>query len=121
MRTIRTNKKREIILKALADMPVIGRACEKAAIGRRSYYEWIEDDKEFKAETEAAIERGVDRLEEAGYERATRKKNPSDTLLIFLLKGHRKKYSDRVELSDPDGKNPLIPLANALKKAFTDE
>lgn len=94
-RTIRTPEKGEKLLAKLAQGYSVTAACQAEGIGRTGYYAWINDDPEFKAQAEAAIEAGTDRLEDVARRRAM---NQSDTLLIFLLKGRRPdKFKDRLE------------------------
>jgi transposase-like protein len=103
MRTIRTPKKRQIILDVLRAGNSVGAACDKAGIARSAYYDWRRDDSDFMAATEAAIEAGTDILEDVAITRAVRQ---SDTLLIFLLKSRRpEKYREttRHEHSAPGG------------------
>ncbi len=91
-RTRRTPKRRQVILDVLRAGNSVGFACEKAGIGRQTYYDWRHDDPTFMANTEDAIEAGTDILEDVAKDRAVRH---SDTLLIFLLKSRRPdKYRD---------------------------
>jgi hypothetical protein len=113
-RTVRTQEKGEKLLAKLADGYSVTAACKAEGIGRRTYYDWIEADPDFKAQAEEAVDAGTDVLEDAARKRATAYKNPSDTLLIFLLKGRRpEKFKDRVEQrhTDADG-GPLTLVIN---------
>jgi transposase-like protein len=85
----RTPKRTVAILAELSDGKSVAAACRSAGIGRSTYYEWRDEDAEFRALTDAAIEDGTDALEDHAHERAKDKNNPSDTLTIFLLKARR--------------------------------
>ena len=109
-RTTRTIKKRERVVSALEGGASVTSACRLAGIGRTSYYEWRKADEAFAAETDAAIEAGTDLLEDVALRRATTGTQPSDTLLIFLLKARRPaKFRDhhRHELTGSGG-TPLV-------------
>jgi hypothetical protein len=105
-RTTRTTKKdqAETFLTALRKSGNVSAACRSARIGRQRVYERRESDPEFAAAWDVALDEAVDSLESEGWRRArdgTLKpifyegqkcgeiREYSDTLLIFLLKGHR--------------------------------
>jgi len=122
MRSIRTPKTRARFLEALETTCNVTKACRLARVGRRSIYEWRDDDPAFKADWEKSLDRASDLLEEEAVRRAQHGvKKPvfqggkrvgyvqeySDTLMIFLLKGAKpKKYGDRTTLAG-DKENPL--------------
>lgn len=94
-RTKRTPKNEEHFLNALASGLSVTAAAEAAGIGRRTAYEWRDEDDAFRAAWDNAVEAGTDRLEDIAFKRAA---ESSDTLLIFMLKGRRgEKYADRVK------------------------
>lgn len=101
MATQTTLKKRALFLKALGDLPNVARACRKAGIDRTTAYRWRDEDADFAAAWSAAIDAGIERLEEAAHERAL---NTSDVLMIFLLKAHRPdKYRENVHTQHSGG------------------
>jgi hypothetical protein len=110
-RTIRTPEKGDKLLAKLAQGYSVTTACQAEGIGRTAYYAWINDDPDFKAQADAAIEAGTDKLEDVARQRAMKQ---SDTLLIFLLKGRRpEKFKDRVENRHTDGDGgPLTLVIN---------
>jgi len=64
----------------------------RAQMSRATAYVWREEDPEFAAAWDAAVEQGTDLLEDELYNRAM---NGSDTSLIFALKARRRvKYGD---------------------------
>lgn len=114
-RTKRTPEKGEKFLKTLRQTGGnVSRACKAEGIARRTAYDWRNDDADFAAAWDEAVEAGLDDLEQEAYRRAfrgTRKpvyqggklaghvQEYSDTLAIFLLKGGRpNKYRDRQEI-----------------------
>jgi hypothetical protein len=80
---------------ALREHGVIKFACEAAGITRQTALTHKKNDKTFAEDWEAAIEEATDILEKIAINRAAEK---SDALLMFLLRGNRKKYADRREV-----------------------
>ena len=96
-------KQKEVFLKCLANGDSIRSASEQVKVVRQTVYNWKENDEEFAAAWDEAMEAGIERLEDAAYNRAM---EGSDTLMIFLLKAKRPKvYSDkqRLEHTGADG------------------
>lgn len=115
-RTVRTVEKgdwKPIFLRELARVGIVGAACKKAKIGRTTAYKVREEDAEFKAAWDAAVDDAADEMESEAWRRGNKGvlkpiyqggkqvgtvREYSDTLLIFMLKGARpEKYRDRQE------------------------
>jgi len=108
--TIWTPKKRDKFISKLREMPNVSRAARLTVVSRSSAYRLRETDSEFAAEWDAAIEEGVEALEEIAMRRA---KKSSDTLLIFLLKAHKPEmYREQRDLNigGKDGDNVKLEL-----------
>lgn len=136
MRTIRTPQNETAFLDALAQTASVTAACEIAGIGRRSVYEWREEDKEFATRWEAALELGTDALEDEAVRRAREGVNKpvfhrgevcghvreySDTLMIFMLKARRpEKFRDNaaVQVTGKDGAAliPDVPMIEVARR-----
>ena len=124
-RTIRTAERRETLLLALEESANVSKACKKAKISRNAAYQWREEDAEFSAAWDAALDRGTDALEDEAVRRAAEGtlkpvfykgekcgsiREYSDTLLMFMLKARRpEKFKERTE-SQITGKNggPIV-------------
>ena len=118
-----TAKRKKRFLANFAKLGNITYAAKAAGIDRTCHYDWLEKDEKYaerfhSAQEEAAdlleaevLRRGVKGVVEPVYykgEICGRVRKYSDVLLIFLLKGVRpNKFRDRVEVSDPSGRNPL--------------
>lgn len=103
--------KKTAMLTALALTGNVTAAAKKAKVGRRTHYEWVEQDPEYKAAVADAMEEAADLMEEEARRRGADGvlepvfhqgkrcgtiRKYSDTLLIFLLKGARpEKYRER--------------------------
>lgn len=97
-RTVRTPEKGERLLRKLELGYSVSAACRAEGISRSTYYLWRTEDADFAKRADDAVEEGTDRLEDEARKRATAAAEPSDTLLIFLLKGRRpEKYRERHE------------------------
>jgi hypothetical protein len=85
-------------LRALARRGVVSDACRAARVDRTTAYDARRNHPDFAAAWAAALEEAMDALELEAVRRATRRARPSDTLLIFLLKGGRpQKYRERID------------------------
>lgn len=119
-RTKRTPSKKDKFLKSLSTgVPNVSKACKAAAIGRTLAYQWKREDPEFAQQWEDAIENAVDNLEQSAWQRAQRQKDPSDTLLIFLLKGYRsERFKDKAHVEHA-GKVDISNAKNELGELLT--
>jgi len=91
---------------ALRKWGIVRHACEQAKIGRTTAYRWRKKYKTFADRWDDALEDATDSLEMIARARAVRKVNPSDRLLVLLLKAHRpEKFGDtqRHEHTGKDG------------------
>lgn len=132
-RTKRTQERLEKFLTALDKAGGnVSKACEVVDIGRQTAYEWRKDDAQFCVEWDAIVDKHMDALESEIYRRAyegTDKpvfyqgeqcgavREYSDTLAMFILKGHRpEKYRDnvRTEITGKDGGPVRITKAEDL-------
>ena len=114
MNTIRTPKKEQEFLDALADTCNVRHACSVADIARSSAYLWRQEDAEFAKRWDKAVEIGAEALEDEAVRRAREGweepiyyhgtacgtvRKYSDTLLIFLLKGAKpEKYRENAKI-----------------------
>lgn len=93
-------------------------SCEVAGLDRTTAYAWRQENESFKALWLVAIEEAVDQLEAEAWRRGhdgidkpvihkgkitDHYKEYSDRMLEILLKGHRKKYRDKVEVTGEEG------------------
>lgn len=121
-------------LAALRQAPNVSGAAKAAGIDRTIAYDTYRADPAFAAAWDDAIEQSVDRAVKELYRRAIDGvekpvtvagereviREYSDTLLIFLLKSHRREvYGDKVEHSGPKGRDlfPLADVVEALRRA----
>ena len=98
------NKKqrnKELLLEKIKTSPIIQIVCEKSGISRATYYRWRKEDKRFAKEADTALEEGillVNDMAESQLLAAIRNQNM--TAIIFWLKNHHIKYTDKLEVMD---------------------
>ena len=125
--------KKRAFLMAYAKMGNITSAAEAAEIARRTHYDWCDADQEYVLAFEQAKEAFADMLEREALRRATegvehtvyqggkavgKRREYSDTLLIFMLKGERaEKYRERTstELTGAGGKDLRVEFVSPEK------
>ncbi len=93
-------KDRETILVQLRKMPILQIACERAGVGRSSYYRWREEDESFRKAADGAISEGeafITDMSESQLISLIRDKHFPAVQL--WLRQHHPKYSAKVELS----------------------
>ena len=75
----------------------ISKACEETQIARRTYYDWLESDEEFKSSVEDAQEKLIDDAERALQDKII---DGDTTSIIFFLKtkGKQRGYVERQEV-----------------------
>lgn len=87
-----TDNRKKKFLEELSKAQSVSAAARSCAVSRTALYNLRENDSEFAAAWDDAIEQGVDALEDEAVRRAL---SSSDTLMIFLLKGARpEKYRE---------------------------
>ena len=94
----KTDKKKKDFIEALRNnLGHISNACEAAKIGRRTYYLWIDKDKDFKEDVEHVQDSLLDLAESKLLENI---ENNENTAIIFYLKtkGKKRGYIEKQEL-----------------------
>ena len=91
-------KVKKILLQSLENsFGNISEACKKAKISRRSFYNYLRDDEEFKEAVEEIEESLIDLAESELYNQISKE---NTTALIFFLKtkGKKRGYVERTEV-----------------------
>lgn len=119
----------------LAELKVgktVSEAAKNAAVGRRTFYDWRDQDAEFRQAWDDAIEESIEVLEDEVRKRALdRNDKSSHLLLMFLLKKHKPEYREnfkrevkitheKVEefhFSEEEMNNALTILRDATEKS----
>lgn len=91
-----TKQKMVRVLNEYVKCGVIGLACDRAGVSRTQHTKWLESFPQYKEMYELMRERFTDGLEAVAIERA---KEKSDSLMIAMLKAHRKEvYGEQAKL-----------------------
>lgn len=114
-------------LAAYAQLARVNKAADAAGVDRRTHYDWLREDGDYREEFERAKELAVQQLEDEAVRRAVEGveepmniggemimvRKFSDPLLMFILKGQKPTvYRERqsIEHTGKDG-SPLIDLS----------
>jgi len=112
----RQSKNKEQLLEILKKTPIVQIACEKAGVGRASYYRWRKEDAEFAQQSDQALLDGsllVNDMAESQLMSAIKDKNM--TAIIFWLKHHHSAYATKVEVTTTS-KDQTIHLTDEQKE-----
>lgn len=108
--------KKEELIAQLKKVPIVQLACERAGIGRATYYRWHRDDNAFAEAADEAIATGssiINDLAESKLIAAIKEQNFS--AIAFWLKHHHPTYATRVELAIGQKQNDeLTPEQQAV-------
>ena len=92
-------KQKELLLKQLEKTPIVEVACQRAGVGRTSYYRWKSGNKSFQREADAAIKKGrlfINEMAESQIISAIRDNNLTAT--FYWLKHNHPRYSTKIEI-----------------------
>lgn len=93
----------------LVKMPVIEVACQKAGIGRTTYYRWLKEDKKFRLEAENAVSQGKDRINDMAESVVIKKVSEGDLGASKYYLGHNHpNYHARSRAPNRDDDEPRI-------------
>lgn len=99
---IEARKAREqaLLLEQLRKVPIVSIACEKAGIGRATYYRWKKDDAEFSKAADEALAEGthlVNDMAESQLLAAIRDNNLG--AVMYWLKHRNPNYNNKLEVT----------------------
>ncbi len=97
----RREKDKTSVLEQLKKLPIIQAACQKAGVGRASYYRWRIEDEVFVRESDQAISEGVEMINDLSENQlimAIRDNNLS--AVRFWLQNRHKAYANKLEVME---------------------
>jgi len=112
----RQTKNKGQLLEILRKTPIVQIACEKAGVGRATYYRWRKEDVEFVKVSDQALLDGsllINDMAESQMMSAIKDKNM--TAIIFWLKHHHPAYATKIEIT-ASNKNQDIVLTDEQKE-----
>lgn len=93
-----TQKKKTLLLEQLEKYPIVQVACERAGVGRATYYLWRDDDKAFMKSADIALSRGTKFINDLAESKLIRAiQDGHMTAIIYWLKNHNGAYSDKIQ------------------------
>ncbi len=114
--TVRRNtSEKKVLLEQLRKIPIVQIACERADIGRTTYYRWRREDEKFKKAADEAMldgEEMINDLSESQLITLIKEKNFS--AIQLWLRQHHPKYRTKVELTAKIEDESLTPEEESL-------
>jgi len=97
VRSAKSDTLKKTLLECLdKSLGIVSHACKKANTTRKTFYQYCQEDADFKSEVDDIAEKAIDFAESKLFESI---KNGSDTATIFYLKtkGKKRGYIERTE------------------------
>lgn len=114
----RTAVDKKAVLEQLAKLPIVQIACQKAGIGRATYYRWRIGDKQFARDADEAIDEGVQMINDLSESQLISAiKNSNFSAVRFWLQNRHRAYTNKVEVFDR-GKSGNQELTAEQKKVM---
>lgn len=99
----KTEQHKKALLDALEkSLGVVTTACKKVGIGRTTYYDWYNTDKEFKKQVDDLQNVALD-FAESQLHRQIAENSTSATIFYLKTKGKKRGYVERQEITGADG------------------
>lgn len=99
----KTEHSKKALLKALeSSLGVVTNACKKTGIGRTTYYDWYNSDKEFKKQVDDLSNVALDFAESSLHSQIINGSVPA-TIFYLKTKGKKRGYVERQELTGIEG------------------
>jgi hypothetical protein len=119
---IRTNKIKTKLIEQLSKTPIVEIACQRAGIGRNSYYRWRRSSKKFADQCDRAIAEGcafINDLAESQLLNAMKDKNL--TAVMYWLNHRHNAYKNKLEVAmKNDNAGKLTPEeTRKIKRSLT--
>jgi|TARA_R100001460_G_scaffold103978_1_gene149444 hypothetical protein len=99
----KTEHHKKALLEALEkSLGVVTTACKRSGVGRTTYYDWYNNDEDFKKQVDELSNVALDFVESKLFEQIE-KGNPSSTIFYLKTKGKKRDYIERKEITGADG------------------
>jgi hypothetical protein len=107
---MKTKDGKKKMLEALQENHIVLAACRKTGISKSSFYRWCQDDPAFAAEAGAAIQEGIDLVNDAAESNVVVGiKNQDKDLTKFWLTHRHPAYADKIKIESEKPDDPLTP------------
>ncbi len=102
----RQQSEKTLLLEQLRKTPIVQIACEKAGVGRATYYRWRKEDEIFSTDSDEAIHAGQLFINDmAESQLISEIKNKNMSAITFWLKHNHPSFSTRVEIISEKNKD----------------
>ena len=124
---MKNNADKEKLLEALKENHIIYAACRKVGVSKSTYYRFRESDPEFAAAADAALQEGIELVNDAAESNiVTEIKNRDKDASKFWLKHRHPAYSTKIHVETSKHDPDITPeqealLQKAIKLAGLDE
>ena len=102
MSSTNSTRKKDLLDALERSLGIVSTACEKVGVDRKTHYNWLKDDPEYKEAVRAIEERTID-FAESHLHALIKDKNPAATIFFLKTKGKTRGYVERqeIEVSEP--------------------
>jgi hypothetical protein len=102
MSSTNSTRKKDLLDALERSLGIVSTACEKVGVDRKTHYNWLKDDPEYKEAVRAIEERTID-FAESHLHALIKDKNPAATIFFLKTKGKNRGYVERqeIEVNDP--------------------
>jgi hypothetical protein len=105
---MKTKDGKKKMLEALRENHIVLAACRKTGISKSSFYRWCQDDPAFAAEAGAAIQEGIDLVNDAAESNVVVGiKNQDKDMTKFWLTHRHPAYADKIKIESDKPDEPL--------------
>ena len=99
----KTEHHKKALLEALRKtLGIVTNACEKVGVGRTTYYDWYNNDEEFKNKVDDLQNVALDFAESQLHKQIAGQSTPA-TIFYLKTKGKKRGYIERQEITGADG------------------
>jgi hypothetical protein len=112
----RQTVEQKVLLEQLRKIPIIQVACERASLGRSSFYRWCHEDAKFKKDAEEAMREGEEMVNDLSESQLINMVKDKNFHAIQLwLRQHHPKYGNKLEVrATLEKEDPMTPEQEAL-------
>lgn len=98
----RIEKQKELLIEQLRKTPIIEIACQKAGVGRTSFYRWRAEDAKFDLACNESFGEGVELINDLAESKLVSQiQNDNTNAIRFWLQNHHKLYANKVQITTP--------------------
>ena len=110
MNSTNSTRKKDLLDALERSLGIVSTACEKVGVDRKTHYNWLKDDPEYKAAVDQIQESVIDFAESHLY-KLIKEGNPAANIFYLKTKGKNRGYIERQEIEVSERK-PLSWFEN---------